>query len=440
MSGTGGDVEGPAGWEETTLGRIGLYHNGRGFKKVEWSACGRPIIRIQNLTSPEKPFNHFEGEVHDRHVVRPGDILISWAATLDVFRWSGPEAVLNQHIFKVESFIDAAFHYYVLKAVLDDLRRQAHGTGMVHITRDRFLDTSVLLPPLQEQQRIVDELDRQLGRIEEARDELEYARALLGRYMSACRVAAFNGSLIGHDAPPERPLDEVAEIQSGIAKGKPKNPEAVDTPYISTANVQAGYLDLIEIKTLPATPKQQERHRLAPGDVLVLEGGDADKVGRGWIWEGQRDDCVHQNHVFAVRPRGDMLLPRYLAHYICSPHARRYFLSCAKQTTNLASINKTQLRELPLPVPDLADQQAAVNALEDKLSTATELYGALSAAVIETEGLRRSVLHQAMRGRLVRQDAADEPAKLLLTRLATTQEDSRQRPRSKAIRAVPVGR
>src|SRR5438105_4958984 len=115
-----------------------MYLNGRGFKKSEWSDIGRPIIRIQNLTGSGESFNYYNGDAEDRHTVREGDLLVSWAATLGVYVWRGPEAVLNQHIFKVESQIEPAFHRHLLEHVLSDLQRQTHGSGMVHITKDKF--------------------------------------------------------------------------------------------------------------------------------------------------------------------------------------------------------------------------------------------------------------------------------------------------------------
>jgi hypothetical protein len=164
-------------------------------------------------------------------------------------------------------------------------------------------------------------------------------------------------------------LADVAVIQSGITKGRPGAAEVREMRYMSTANVQALRLDLGTVKTIAATEQQAARHRLQHEDVLILEGGDADKVGRGWLWESQIPDCLHQNHVFAVRPNHDLLRPRYLAYYVNAPQARTYFLSCAKQTTNLASINKKNLSALPIPLPSLDEQDEIVAALDRRLTT-----------------------------------------------------------------------
>ena len=136
----------PDGWTATTLGAIGNYLNGRAFKRSEWSPTGRPIIRIQDLTGSNVNPNHFEGDAEPRYVVTAGDLLISWSATLGAYIWNGPEAVLNQHIFKVESKINKRFHYHLVRDCLAELDRNAHGSGMVHVTKGVFDNTPVAVP------------------------------------------------------------------------------------------------------------------------------------------------------------------------------------------------------------------------------------------------------------------------------------------------------
>jgi type I restriction enzyme S subunit len=129
------------------------------------------------------------------------------------------------------------------------------------------------------------------------------------------------------------------------------------------ANVQDGYLDLTEVKEIDVPLYQIDRFTLRSGDVLLTEGGDFDKLGRGSIWNGDIEGCVHQNHVFAVRVKDpEALLPAFLACEVQSSRARNYFLSCAKQTTNLASINSSQLRALPIVIPPPNEQRAIVMA------------------------------------------------------------------------------
>lgn len=159
------------------------------------------------------------------------------------------------------------------------------------------------------------------------------------------------------------PLYRVANVQTGLSKSQNRTGPSVLRPYLRVANVQDGYLDLAEIKEIEVPASQVERFSLRIGDVLLTEGGDFDKLGRGSIWSGEVPGCVHQNHVFAVRIIDSaVLLPEFLACEIQSSRAKNYFLSCAKQTTNLASINSSQLKDLPVLVPPLAEQHAIINA------------------------------------------------------------------------------
>jgi type I restriction enzyme, S subunit len=160
-------------------------------------------------------------------------------------------------------------------------------------------------------------------------------------------------------------LDGVATVQTGLAVSADREQvDPVRLPYLRVANVQDGHIDLSEIKTITVSRHQIARYALQAGDVLMTEGGDFDKLGRGAVWNNQIAPCLHQNHVFAVRPDSAQVMSAFLAAYCESGPGKRYFLTCSKQTTNLASINSTQLKQMPLVVPPLEEQERIVAALE----------------------------------------------------------------------------
>ncbi|WLH78587.1 restriction endonuclease subunit S [Pseudomonas sp. FP2335] len=153
------------------------------------------------------------------------------------------------------------------------------------------------------------------------------------------------------------PLGYCADIVSGVTLGRILNsPVAIELPYLRVANVQDGYLALGEIKTVSILPSELNRFALKVGDVLMNEGGDFDKLGRGAVWEGQIEPCLHQNHVFRVRCDDSKLLPAFLAAYSSSVRGKAYFVQASKQTTNLASINSTQLKAFGISCPSVAEQ------------------------------------------------------------------------------------
>ena len=154
-----------------------------------------------------------------------------------------------------------------------------------------------------------------------------------------------------------RPLSEISEIMSGITKGrKIKGTRTVDVPYICTANVQDGYVDWTEKKYMPATEEEISKYSLLCDDVLIIEGGDPDKVGRGCLAGTLPDPCIYQNHVFRIRVDKASISPEFLAAYLLLPSTKNYFLSCAKQTTGIATINKKQLSDLLVMFPDSTAQ------------------------------------------------------------------------------------
>lgn len=212
-------------------------------------------------------------------------------------------------------------------------------------------------------------------------------------------------------------LDAVGDVQGGVTKGQRRAPGEVllEVPYLRVANVQRGFLDLSQIKIIQATPSEVEQLRLLPGDVLFNEGGDRDKLGRGWVWSGEIADCIHQNHVFRARLSG-ALRPRFVSCYANSS-GQRYFFDQGTQTTNLASVNMTKLKALPIPVPPSDEQDRILEEVDRVLSVTDTTSHYVDNEVRRCRRLRESILKWAFEGRLAEPDPADEPAEALLARL-----------------------
>lgn len=198
-------------------------------------------------------------------------------------------------------------------------------------------------------------------------------------------------------ASPTRPLGELALVSSGITVGRRTSERTRAIPYLAVANVQAGSLALDNVKYIEATEREIERYSLDGGDVILTEGGDPDKLGRGTVWREELPACLHQNHVFRVRfPEDGGILSEYFAALLGQKETRQYFLRSAKQTTGIASINMTQLRALPIPVPDTTLQRAF---LESLAAIRTER-DRVARALVADEELFAALQHRAFRGEL----------------------------------------
>ena len=258
----------------------------------------------------------------------------------------------NTHPLSVdESIADRDYCWYMLN---NEAWWIKGGTAQPFVKVKDSLSREHTFPPLEIQKKIVSELDQISSIIELRTKELQK----LDELVKARFVELFGDMLLNTMKLPEIRLETVADIVSGITKGRKTNgAELFEVPYMAVSNVKDGYIDWTTIKTIAATKAEIDQYRLLPYDVLMTEGGDPDKLGRGAIIHEPPENCIHQNHIFRVRLDQSKVLPEYMAHYLQHQRAKRYFLGCAKQTTGIASINMKQLKALPVLVPPMELQK-----------------------------------------------------------------------------------
>ena len=297
---------------------------------------------------------------------------------------------------------DFFYRWLTSETIQGVLSASAEGsTGLNNLSHSFLRSLFVPVPAPEEQAaiaRILNSVDTAIERTQQvvaALVDLEYSllHELLGQGQDP------PGTKVGEAVKTSKRqlVDEVAEVGSGVTLGKDvSGVRYAELPYLRVANVQDGHLDLGTIKTVRVSVRDVDRYRLQAGDVLMTEGGDIDKLGRGTIWQGQIEDCLHQNHIFRVRADLDKLEPRYFAWVVHSNIAKAYFLRVAKRTTNLASINKTQLRAFRFPVPELGDQRFIADTMEAARAT-TEAHNAKMAALVD---LKRSLTHDLLTGKV----------------------------------------
>ncbi len=193
-------------------------------------------------------------------------------------------------------------------------------------------------------------------------------------------------------------LKRVSEIQTGLTLGKTYEGELVELPYLRVANVQDGHLDLSDVTLIEVPPNVALRVQLRAGDVLMTEGGDLDKLGRGYLWNGEIHDCLHQNHIFAVRCFQHKLLPLFLTHLTASKHGRNYFEATGKRTTNLASTSSKKVGLFPIPLPPISEQKEICDYIEQKNSEIRELINKIEKQIDVLLGYRKSLIHECVTG------------------------------------------
>jgi type I restriction enzyme S subunit len=242
-----------------------------------------------------------------------------------------------------------------------------------------------------EQRRIVDILNHAAS----IRRLREQAKAKAKELIPALLLDMFGDLRLNVRGFPARNLREVADIGSGITKGrKLKCAEIIEVPYLRVANVQDGFLDLGEVKKIHIRPDERQKYGLRNGDLLMTEGGDPDKLGRAALWQGEIENCVHQNHVFRVRSYQQIVDPIFLRALAGSSYGKHYFLRVAKRTTGIASINKTQLGNFPVLLPPLAVQRAFAERVADIQATIDQM----DRAAVAAEQLQSALMARVFAG------------------------------------------
>ena len=442
----------PEGWVWTTLGEACDINMGQSPPSSTYNTegIGLPFYQgkaefgalyptpVKWCSSPQK-------------ISEVGDILLSVRAPVGATNVNKETSCIGRGLAAIKPPIQMSNLYflYYLRYSEQNLIDRATGTTFQAVSGKVVRNHPIPLAPAPDQHRIVAEIEKQFTRLDAAVAALRRAKANLARYKAAVLQAAVEGRLVAQTSEvsetsevllarvlaerraqweaanprkqyvepkgpdvaglPELPvgwvwasMEQLADIVSGVAKGRKfGNRQPLTLPYLRVANVQQGYLDLSEIKTIEALSEELEAYRLRKNDLLLTEGGDWDKLGRSAIWYGQIEDCIHQNHIFRARPFLSDLSSKWLMFATNSEHGRGYFAKSSKQTTNLASINLTQLRAFPVPIPPLNEQVRLIEQVESLISLVDAAEHSIGANLARADRLRQGVLGKAFRGELV---------------------------------------
>ena len=286
-------------------------------------------------------------------------------------------------ITPIPELIDIHYLYYAII----NFNFSESGTSIPQLTVPMIKQYNFPLPPLDEQRKIAAVLDKVSDLIAKRRQQLDK----LDELVKARFVEMFGDTIYNPYNWPTQQLEEMADIVSGITKGrKTKEQDLIEVPYMAVSNVKDGYIDWTMVRTILATQSEVEQYRLLPDDILMTEGGDPDKLGRGAIIQNPPENCIHQNHIFRVRLNEKLLLPCYFAEFLKHQKAKQYFLRCAKQTTGIASINMRQLKGLTTLVPPLELQ----NQFTDYVAQTEKTKTTISRSLERLETLKKALMQE----------------------------------------------
>ena len=411
----------PKGWELRRAKTLFTQRNSKG-------------NGIEVLLSPTQkygvvPQSQLEGVVQVKEdtdlqmfkTVHKGDFVISLRSFQGGFEYSLYEGVCSPayQVFYPTSPICDTYYRYLFKSQSFISKMNNLTVGIregKNIQYVDFANSRIPVPPLAEQERIAVFLDAECAEIdtvlERTRASIEEYKKLKQAVITQAVTKGIRGDRPMKDSgiewigniPAEwrkTQLRHCAAIKSGITLGKKyeKTDSLVERPYLRVANVQDGYVDLSVLTTIEVTQDEDLKYRLRAGDVLMTEGGDRDKLGRGCVWHGEIEPCLHQNHIFAVQTSKDTLLPEFLEYLTVSDVGRSYFDVTAIKTTNLACTSSSKVLAFTIPLPSVEEQAEIVEALNTKCAGIDALVAKKQQYLTEIENYKKSLIYEYVTGK-----------------------------------------
>ena len=278
----------------------------------------------------------------------------------------------------------------------------------------------VPLPPLPEQQRIVDRIESLFAKLDEAKQKAQDALDSFETRKAAILHKAFTGELtaqwrkehgVGMESWETHELVECFEIVSGIQKTPARSPKDNPIPYLAVANVYRDIIDLSDIRYFEVTPEEIEKLKLQDKDILIVEGnGSGNEIGRCAMWHNELPLCIHQNHIIRMRNKTADVLPEYALYYLNSQAGKSVMQERAKTTAGLFNLSAGKVKTIPLPFASLDEQIEIVRILDDLLAKGQQAKEAAEGVLEQIDLMKKAILARAFRGELGTNDPREESA------------------------------
>ena len=366
----------PENWCWTRVGQICTLKNGRAFKPTDWVKTGIPIVRIQNLNDPDSEYNYFDGAVSDDNKLYGGELLFAWSGTpgtsFGAHIWQGKDAVLNQHIYRVdfdENTINKVFFMYAINQQLEMLISVAHGgAGLQHVTKGVFESTPIPLPPYQEQQRIVDRIESLFAKLDEAQEKAQAVVDGFEDRKAAILHKAFTGDITKkwREAQTIAPSYETVTIDSvcvslkyGTAK---KSVDSGDVVVIRMGNLQQGEIDWTNL-AYSNDEEDNIKYKLFPDDVLFNRTNSPELVGKTAIYRGEYP-AIYAGYLIKLDYDHSRVIGDYLNYILNSPEAKEYCSKVKSDGVNQSNINAKKIGAFTFRLPQISEQQEIVDTIK----------------------------------------------------------------------------
>ncbi len=387
-------------WNKMNLGEIATFVNGYSFKPSDWKTKGIPIIRIQNLNDENASYNYITSDYNPKYEINKGDILISWSASLGVYKWEKEKAVLNQHIFKVlfnKIDINKDFFVYLVSKELNQMLKNVHGSTMKHITKKRFDSLKVEVPPLEIQKKIVYVLDRAQEVIDLRKKQID----LLDNLIQSTFYEMFGDPVTNPKGFNRGIINDLTHYtQYGTSKKADENNG--NYPILRMNNITyKGNWDFEKMKFIELNLQEKSKYLVYKGELLFNRTNSKELVGKTAVYKNNKPMCF-AGYLVKLVPN-DNGNSEYISGYLNSKHGKLVLLNMAKSIVGMANINAEELKKIKILLPPIELQ----NEFAKRVEKIEEQREQMTKSLKEMENNYNSLIQRAFKGELFEEEPVE---------------------------------
>lgn len=406
----------PEEWIEVEIGELCTLINGRAFKPTEWTEQGVPIIRIQNLNKKDSKFNYFNGEFSQKHLIQKGDLLFAWSGTpgtsFGAHIWNGEDAVLNQHIYKIEfnrNYIDYIYYKYAINHKLEELINNAQGgVGLRHVTKKTFESTQIHFPPLAEQKEIAVQLDKLLGQVESIKDRIDGIPGILKKFRQSVLAAAVSGKLTegwrkenANDWKSET-LTTLGIIFGGKTPSKSVLKYWLDgtIPWVSPKDMK-NFLIESSLDMITELALKEAKMRIVPSQSILMVTRSGILSHSFPVAMTKVETTINQD-LKAFIPNIQKISAQYTL-VLLQAKSGEILRECSKTGTTVSNIDTYKLVKHEFIIPSYEEQKEIVRQVESFIALADSIGTKVKEAQSRVDNMTQSILAKAFSGDLTKE-------------------------------------
>lgn len=397
-------------WERKPLGEVATILNGYAFSSKLFSrAEGVPLIRIRDI-SKGTTTERFKGQFEERYLIRSGDLLVGMDGDFNVARWSGPHALLNQRVMKIEpkpGILDTEFLFHLLPGYLQAIHDLTSSTTVKHLSSKDVERLPIPVPKIEEQRRIAAQIATLVELVESSNGHLVTIPALLRKFRQSVLAAACSGQLTADWRGTDETVCWEELTLADLIIGKPKNgysakPVGYHTQWkvLTLTATTSGRFDPTQFKYFDETIPEDSPFWVRDGEIYFQRGNTIEYVGTPALYRGKDQEFIYPDLLMRVQAN-EKALPEFLVLACANESARQYLRDNATGSQgSMPKINQPTLMSLPLFVPGTDEQVEIVRRVESLFSLADSIESRLAEATAQIECTAQAILAKAFRGEL----------------------------------------